>query len=343
MTGSLRTIMKFGIFALIMVLLTAFLFITFAEVRTGSTNKYSAVFEDASRLETGDTVRVAGIRVGTVQGVSLQEDRTVRVEFDADRDVVLTTGTKAAVRYLNLVGDRYLELVDGPGSTKTIPAGSQIPKERTTPALNLDLLLGGLKPVIQGLNPEDVNALTSSLIKVFQGQGGTLESLMAKTASFSDSIADKNQVVQQLIDNLNKVMDTLARDGEQFSGAVDRLEKLVSGLAADRAPIGDAVVALSNGTASLTDLLTEARPPLAGTVDQLNRLAPLLDNKRDHLETALQKGPKNFKKLVRLGAYGSFINYYICGLTIRASDLQGRTVEFPMFMNETGRCGEPDA
>ena len=49
------------------------------------------------------------------------------MKFDADRDVVLTTGTKAAVRYLNLVGDRYLELLDGPGSTKVLPAGSQIP------------------------------------------------------------------------------------------------------------------------------------------------------------------------------------------------------------------------
>ena len=63
---------------------------------------------------------------------------------------MLTTGTKAAVRYLNLVGDRYLELVDGPGSTRILPAGAQIPVDRTAPALDLDLLLGGLKPVIQG-------------------------------------------------------------------------------------------------------------------------------------------------------------------------------------------------
>ncbi len=66
MTGSRNTIIKFGLFAVIMVLLTAFLFATFAQVRTGSTSGYSAIFNDASRLEKGDTVRVAGIRVGTV-------------------------------------------------------------------------------------------------------------------------------------------------------------------------------------------------------------------------------------------------------------------------------------
>ena len=65
--------------------------------------------------------------------VSLQEDRTVLVKFDADRNIVLTTGTKAAIRYLNLVGDRYMELVDTPGSTKIVPAGAQIPETGQRP------------------------------------------------------------------------------------------------------------------------------------------------------------------------------------------------------------------
>src|SRR4051794_25781292 len=190
MTGSRVTIVKFGIFATIMSLLTVFLFFTFGQYRTGSTNGYSAVFTDASRLAVGDTVRVAGIRVGTVRDVSLQSDRQVLVEFDADRKIALTTGTKAAIRYLNLTGDRYLDLIDGPGSTKLMPPGSQIPLDRTEPALDLDLLLSGLKPVVQGLNPEDVNSLTSALVQVFQGQEGTFDSLLAKTSSFSTTLAD---------------------------------------------------------------------------------------------------------------------------------------------------------
>ena len=72
MTRSRGTIIKFGIFAAVMSLLTVFLFFTFGQYRTGSTNGYSAVFTDASRLTAGDTVRVAGIRVGTVTDVSLQ-------------------------------------------------------------------------------------------------------------------------------------------------------------------------------------------------------------------------------------------------------------------------------
>ena len=340
MTRSTGTLIKFTIFGLVMAVLTAFLFLVFNQTRTGATNGYSAVLADASRLEAGDTVRIAGIRVGTVGDVELQADRKVLVKFDTDRNIKLTTGTKAAIRYLNLVGDRYMELVDSPDSTKILPTGAQIPVDRTAPALDLDLLLGGLKPVIQGLNPEDVNALTRSLIQILQGQGGTLESLFSKTSSFTNSLADNNQVIEQLIDDLRTVLDTLSKDGDEFSGAIDRLEKLVSGLSQDRDPIGTAIESLNNGTTSLADLLGRARPPLGGTIDQLNKLAPILDNDKDRLEATLQRLPGIYKKLARVGSYGAFFPYYICAVTVRASDLQGRTVVFPWIKQETGRCRE---
>jgi phospholipid/cholesterol/gamma-HCH transport system substrate-binding protein len=341
MTNSRGMIVKFGAFAAVMVLLTVFLFFIFSQYRTGSTTSYSAVFNDVSRLKSGQTVRIAGIRVGTVQGVSLRPDKKVEVKFDADRSVVLTSGTRAAVRYLNLVGDRYLELVDGPGSTRVLPAGSQIPADRTAPALDLDLLLGGLKPVISGLNPQDVNALSASLVQIFQGEGGTLDSLLSKSSSFSNTLADNDQTVQQLIDHLNTVVGTLHKDGDKFSGALDRLQRLVSGLSQDRNTIGTAIDSLDKGTASIASLLTNARPPLAGTVEQLSRLAPLLDEQKDQIDVSLQKLPRNYRKLVRLGADGSWLPYYLCELSIRVSDLQYRTVVVPLFKQESGRCAEP--
>ncbi|GFG66786.1 mammalian cell entry protein [Mycobacterium kubicae] len=332
---------KFGVFALVMVLLTVSLFFVFGQYRTGSTTGYSAVFADASRLKEGQTVRVAGIRVGTVNSVTLRSDKKVLVDFDVDNTVVLTTGTRAAVRYLNLVGDRYLELLNGPGSTKILPAQGQIPVDRTAPALDLDLLLGGLKPVIQGLNPKDVNELTAALLQVFQGEGGTLQSLMSKTSSFSNTLADNNDTVEQLIDNLNTVLATLDKDGDKFSGALDRLQKVVTAFSDERRTIGTAIDALDNGTASIADLLNRARRPLAGTVDQLNRLAPILQSDQDKLDTSLQRLPHNYKKLVRLGSYGSWIPYYLCELSLRVSDLQYRTVVVPIFKQMGGRCAEP--
>jgi phospholipid/cholesterol/gamma-HCH transport system substrate-binding protein len=337
------TLIKFTAFAAVMAVLTAFLFFIFGQYRTGATQGYSAVFTDVSRLKAGDSVRFVGIRVGTVNSVALRPDKKVLVTFDADSTLTVTEGTRAAVRYLNLVGDRYLDLVDGPGATRALPSGSQIAADHTSPALDLDLLLGGLKPVTQGLNPKDLNALTASLIQIFQGQGGRLESLFSKTSSFTSTLADNGQTVQQLIDNLKTVVATLAEDGRDFSGTVDRLERLTTALAADRNPIGDAIQAIETGTASIADLLTRARPPLAGTVDQLSRLAPLLDLDKDRLDGQLQLLPEDYRKMARLGAYGSFLPVYLCGISFRATDFQGRTVVSPWVKQETGRCAEPDA
>lgn len=340
MNRSHGTLLKFGSFVVVMAMLTALLIVVFGQYRGGSTNEYTAVFKDASSLRVGDSVRVSGIRIGTVEDVALTSAKDVVVTFDADKTVALTTGTSAAVRYLNLVGDRYLELADQPGTTQLMPPGAQIPAERTRPALDLDLLLGGLKPVIQGLNPQDVNALSASLIQIMQGQGGTVESLFSRTSTFTSALADNGDVIQRLIDNLNKAMATLSKDGDKFSATIDGLQKLISGLSQDREPIGTAIDALSNGTASLVDLLAQARPPLAETVAQLSRLAPNLDVKKDRIDTALQKAPENYRKLVRLGAYGSFINYYICSIAVRVSDMDNKTAEFEVFHQQGGRCAE---
>jgi phospholipid/cholesterol/gamma-HCH transport system substrate-binding protein len=336
------TLIKFGTFAVVMSVLTLFLFFTFGQYRTGAVTGYSARFNDASRLRAGDSVRVAGIRVGTVNGVALQPDKKVVVKFDADRSVALTDGTKAAVRYLNLVGDRYLDLVDGPGSARRLPAGGQINISHTAPALDLDLLLGGLKPLVRGLNPRDVNALSSALLDVFQGEGGTLQSLFNKSTSFTNTLADNDQTIERLIGNLNTVAATLNKDGGQFSGAIDRLQRLVTGLADDRNTFGPAIDALSNGTLTLADLLGKARPPLSGTVEQLRKLAPNLDSDKDRLDAALQKAPRNYRKLVRLGVFGATIPYFLCQITLRGTDLSGKTVIAPFFRSDAQRCEEPD-
>src|ERR1700729_4024457 len=111
MRGSLvPTLVKFGVFAVVMSMLTLFLFFTFGQYRTGAVTGYSAIFNDLSRLKPGDSVRVAGFRVGSVNHVALQPDRKVVVKFDGGRSVVLSDGTKAVVGYLNLIGYRYLEV-----------------------------------------------------------------------------------------------------------------------------------------------------------------------------------------------------------------------------------------
>ena len=343
MRGSLvPTLVKFGVFAVVMSLLTVFLFFTFGQYRTGAVTGYSALFNDASRLKAGDSVRVAGVRVGTVNDVALQSDKKVVVKFDADRSVALTDGTKAAVRYLNLVGDRYLDLVDGPGSARLLAAGGQINVSHTAPALDLDLLLGGLKPLIHGLNPRDVNALSSALLEVFQGEGGTLQSLFNKSTSFTNTLADNDQTIEHLIDNLNTVAATLNKDGGELSGAIDRLERLVTGLADDRDTLRSRHRRVEHRHPHVGRPAGQSKEAVVRHRRPAVRLAPNLDSDKDRLDAALQKAPRNFRKLVRLGVFGATIPYFLCEITIRGTDLSGKTVVAPWFNSHERRCEEPE-
>ncbi|MCX5044278.1 MCE family protein [Aldersonia sp. NBC_00410] len=333
-------LIKFSAFAVVMLILSAFLVLVFSQYRSGSTTSYSAIFADSSGLKSGDTVRVAGIRVGTVKGVQLRDDKTVKVTFDADDTLALTDGTKIAARYLNLVGDRYLEVVDAPGSTHVLKAGSEVPLDHTEPALDLDLLLGGFKPVIQGLKPQEVNALTASLVQILQGQEDTAGSLLNKTASFTSALGNNSQTIEQLIDNLKTVMETLSRNGDEFSATVDKLGALVDQLAAERDPIGAAIVSLDKGTATIADLLTQARPSLNGSIENLQVAATNIDNDLPTLDKALSVAPENFRKMARTGAYGGFIQYWICGVTVRVSDPNGGVIVLPWIRQTTGRCAD---
>lgn len=339
MNRSRSTAVKFGIFSVVMVTISAAVAIVLGQFTFGSTTGYSAQFTDASGLVPGSTVRVAGVPVGTVDSVRVDAGSTTStVDFDIRPSAMVLESTRATVRYLNLTGDRYLELMDAPGSSEPLPVGGTIPLERTTPALDLDALIGGFEPLLRSIQPDRVNVIASSLLEILQGQGGTVENLLASTGSLTGSIADRDAVIGQVVDNLEQVLGTVADRGDRFEGTVDELTRLVDGLAADRESIGASIGTLDSSTAELTDLLVGARPSAAGTITELDRFAEQLDIARPTLERQLNEMPENYRKLARTGVYGSFFQFYLCEISIKFTGLDGKPVLAKLIGQYEGRC-----
>ena len=117
------------------------------------------------------------------------------------------------VRYENLVGDRYLEITSGPGELRKLPPGGTIPKQNTQPALDLDALLGGLRPVLKGLDGAKVNEVSNAVIELLQGQGGALSNLLSTTSAFTQNLAARDQLIGDVINNLNTVLGTVDEKG----------------------------------------------------------------------------------------------------------------------------------
>nr|WP_198407370.1 MCE family protein [Nocardia terpenica] len=330
---------KLLIFTLVMVLVLAGLGIVFSQMRFARESGYHAVFTNSSGMLPGSKVRIAGVPVGSVQRVSVGRDHLAHVDFDVDRKYRILVSTRATIRYENLVGDRYLELLEGPGSAQALPAGGTIGVDRTKPALDLDLLLGGFKPLLRGLDPTQVNSLTNALLQVFQGQGGALVALLNSSGSFTKTLADRDALIGSVIENLKTVLGTIDDRNREFATTLDELQRLVSGLAADKDPIGAALPRLAGATGDLTDLLQQARPDLKQTFAQLGRLSQNLDDRSADVQWVLERLPDTYRKLVRVGSYGSFLNMYICGTNFLVQGPNGEPMHVNMpGMQTTGRC-----
>lgn len=102
-------------------------------MRFGSTHTYQAVFANASGLGNGEDVKVGGVPLGKVEDVEVAPDGTAVVSFSLSTERRLTAGTTAAIRYKNLIGDRYLELSNGAGaiSALEVPFRSSRPHRRS--------------------------------------------------------------------------------------------------------------------------------------------------------------------------------------------------------------------
>ncbi|MFI5566770.1 MCE family protein [Streptomyces sp. NPDC051740] len=303
-------------FVVVTALATTVLGIGVANTGVGSgsgTTTYKALFTDVTGLVDGDSVRISGVEVGEVTDVRVVERRTAQVTFTVREDRRLPRSTTAAVKYLNMVGQRYVSLGRDSGDlTGTLEEGGTVPLERTTPALDLTLLFNGFKPLFEGLSPKDVNELAGSIVQVLQGEGATVDSLIRHIGSLSTTVAAKDEVIGQVVGNLTTVLDTLNDREDGFDDLVVTLQELVTGFNEDREPLGRAVAAMGDLTTVTADLFEDGREPLKQDIRELGRLSTNLGEHTPQIEDFLEKTPAKMTALARLSSYGSWFNLYLC-------------------------------
>ncbi|MEE6175231.1 MCE family protein [Mycobacterium sp. 050134] len=334
-------VIKVSAFAVAMLVVAAGLVIVFGDFRFGAENTYHATFTDVSKLKSGQKVRIAGVPVGAVAGIKLNQDNTIDVKFGVDRRYTLYSSTRAVIRYENLVGDRYLEITSGPGELRKLPAGGTINSQHTQPALDLDALLGGLRPVVKGLDADKVNTISSAVIQLLQGQGGALSDVLSNTSAFSTALGQRDQLIGDAITNLNSVLGTIDQKSAQFSASVDQLQQLITGLAKNKDDIAGAIPPLASTTTDLTELLKNSRRPLQGVIENTRPLATELDNRKAEVNNDVEQLGEDYLRLAALGAYGSFFNIYFCTVSIKINGPAGGDILIPFGGQvdpSKGRC-----
>lgn len=331
-------IARVALFTVVCLVFTFTLVAVFGQLRFEDRTGYQAVFTNISGLKSGNFVRIAGVEVGKVGDLSLHHDGTVTVGFAIDKDIRLTEGTKAAVRYENLIGDRYLALDEAPGPPRRLPPGATIPLARTSPALDIDALIGGFRPLFRALDPDQVNALSGQLLRIFQGQGGTLASVLSQTSVLTSTLAGRSELIGELITNLNMVLHTFAARDHEFSDGVDKLAQLVEGLAQRKDDISTGLAYVNAAAGSITDLLVQARQPIKDAVHETDRMSGQVLVDRDYVDKLLKDLPDIYQVLARQGLNGDYFGFYFCEVLLKLNGKGGNPIFVKLLGQSSGRC-----
>jgi phospholipid/cholesterol/gamma-HCH transport system substrate-binding protein len=326
---TLGAAIKLIIFAVITALATAVLGVVISNRTFGATQTYHAQFSDVTDLLSGNDVRMAGVRVGTVKSIKVIPIKSANgvtkdaaeVSFSVDKNVPITTSTQVQVHYLNLVGQRYLDLVETPGSGATQSPKAVIPMSRTEPAVDLTALFNGFKPLFQAITPSDVNSFALEIIKTLQGEGGTVQSLLSQTASLTNTVADRDAVIGQVVNNLVTVLGTVQKRNAGLNETINQLQLLVTGLAGDRGTIAASLSHIDDLATSSTSLISAVRPFLPSDLKSLGQLARNLNTTKDPdgqntLAGELAREPAKLNRIIRTASYGGYFNFWLCQLNV---------------------------
>ncbi len=339
MRGLLAPLIKLIVFLLVTSAATYVLAVTIANTSFGDTQTYKADFTDAQGLNVGDDVRVAGVRVGTVSSISIVRHNIAEVTFTVQKSRPLPDSAEIKMRYRNLVGQRYLDVSQGAGnSTKLQDPNVAIPTSRTTPPVDLTLLFAGFKPLFQGLDADQINKLSGAIIETLQGEGGGLQSLFNVVADLTNSLANRDKLIGDVIDNLNSVLDTIGQRDTELSNLIIQLQGLISGLAHDRYTIGNAIGGINKLATNTSNLLTQARAPLARDVKDITGLVGVLNDNSGTLQFVINELPATIGPLIRTASYGSWFNFYLCSTSGTITLPGGKVMNIPLKPASKARC-----
>lgn len=347
MRGLLAPLIKLTVFLVVTAMATYVLAATIANTSYGATHSYQADFTDAAGLQIGDDVRIAGVRVGSVTGIKIVREKNVagqlvsmaRVGFTVIKSQPLPTTTEAILRYRNLVGQRYVDITQGAGPTNAVLKNGQvIPPTQTQPALDLTTLFAGFQPLFQGLDAGQINNLSTEIISALQGEGGSIQLLMSTLGDLTNSIANKDQVIGEVVNNLGAVLATVASRDTELSNLILQLQRFVSGLAGDRTQIGNSIDGINSLATSTAGLLTQVRAPLAKDITDLSALTANLYKGKSDLTFVLQQLPGTVGALIRTGSYGSWFNFYLCSVSGSVTLPGGAQVNIPLTTSPQARC-----
>jgi phospholipid/cholesterol/gamma-HCH transport system substrate-binding protein len=265
---------------------------------------YAAAMPDVTGLQVNDAVKVAGVDVGKVTGMSVERGHAV-VRFSIDPDIRLTDQTRVGVRWRNVLGQKYLYLYPGTEGHR-LHKGAQLPKANSVESADVGAFLNSIGPILQAIDPAKANAFIRAFNEALEGNEDKVRSLLGDTADIATDLGGSDVEIGSLIGHLDTVVGGLSDRDEDLQLVISRFQQMASGLADNNGDLQLLVERFAAVQTKLDDLVTRNRGNLDATIDDLATIAKVLGRHREDLDKALATMPEGLAIYDKISSYGQW-------------------------------------
>jgi phospholipid/cholesterol/gamma-HCH transport system substrate-binding protein len=269
-----------------------------------------AAFNDATGVASGDPVTLAGVKIGKVDGARVDHGVAI-VKLAIDRAVKLPRSTRIEIRYRNLLGLRVVNLDPGSGTGPYLAAGDLVPATQTEGPLDLDTIFNNLKPLLTGINPSDINALSEALVTAIAPHRADIDVILADTSKLLGTLSTKDEQIGSLIANLSTVTTAVSDQRVQLEDLLANLATLADTLAGDSGQLDRVLVNLNDATGELARLVKTNRSSLARDLGNIATVLELVHRHQADLVQILGHLDDVQRATLKAMTYGEWVNLYI--------------------------------
>jgi phospholipid/cholesterol/gamma-HCH transport system substrate-binding protein len=319
MRFSKTILLKVIAFAVVCLVFTVLLGVRLANVPLfrGRTS-YQAEFENAAGVIKGDSVKIAGVNVGRVESTRIDSGKAI-VEFSVDDSVKLTNDTEAAIRWRNVLGQRFLYLY--PGDTgESLEEGDRIPLAQTTKAGDIGELLNSLGPILRSIDPEKANAFLESMNTALAGNEVAVRQLIDNSSVLARDLASMDTQIASAVDSSDEILAVYAEQNDALGQIFDDLNTVGGALHRTTGEINTVISDFSVVQKHLDKLVTENSNSIDATIANANVIAKTLAANKRNLADTLCTLPTGVANYFQTSSWGEYFNVRLVEVIFKDSN-----------------------
>ena len=296
-----------------LVILAALALITFDSANLpiiGGGTGYTAYFAEDAGLQAGNEVRVAGVIVGQVTGISLAGNK-VAVSFKV-KNAWVGNQTTAAIEIKTLLGDKFLSL--DPQGTQPQNPGTPIPLSRTTSPYDVTQAFQGFGQEVTRINTTQLAKSLETLSAAFATTPPYVRSALRGLASVSHAVASRDAQVTRLLGSAKNVTGTLAAESATFAKLLGDGNLFLAELQQRQAAIHSLLIGTQALATQLSGLVNDNQATLTPTLQALNQVTTILEQNQANLTKALSLAGPYYRLLGNALGNGRWFDVYLCGV-----------------------------